>query len=149
MIIAVCGQKGGTGKTTTAYSIAAEMVSRGRKVLVVDADPQGSARTWVARALAEKHPAPTVIAMYETMYQPGQLEQFQGQFAVVVIDCPPGHAESERPVAIQRAALAVADLAILPGGRPHHEEEAAYEHRRRGARGVGECRSGGSQRGAP
>lgn len=116
MIIAVCGQKGGTGKTTTAYSIAAEMVSRGRKVLVVDADPQGSARTWVARALAEKHPAPTVIAMYETMYQPGQLEQFQGQFAVVVIDCPPGHAESERPVAIQRAALAVADLAILPCG---------------------------------
>jgi chromosome partitioning protein len=47
MIIAVCGQKGGTGKTTTAYSIAAEMVSRGRKVLLVDADPQGSARTWV------------------------------------------------------------------------------------------------------
>ena len=41
-VIAVLNQKGGTGKTTTAVSIAAGLAARGRRVLLVDADPQGS-----------------------------------------------------------------------------------------------------------
>jgi chromosome partitioning protein len=42
MIIAMSGQKGGSGKTTAAAAVAAEVVTRGCKVLLVDADPQGT-----------------------------------------------------------------------------------------------------------
>ena len=45
-VIAILNSKGGTGKTTLATNIAGCLHRRGHSVLIVDSDPQGSARDW-------------------------------------------------------------------------------------------------------
>lgn len=110
MIFAMTGQKGGIGKSTTAICIAAAAMDRGLRVLLVDADPQATVRTWGEVANEAGHPAPTVVAMGPTMHKPGQLRAIAEGYDLVVIDCPPRHGE------IQRSALMIADVAVLPSG---------------------------------
>jgi len=110
MIIAFCGQKGGIGKSTAAISLAVEAQRAGFTVALIDADPQGTVRTWFAAATEGGHPTPTVMAMGAGMHKPGQVPRLAVAFDLTLIDCPPRHGD------IQRSALMAADMAVLPCG---------------------------------
>ena len=56
-IIAMCNQKGGVGKTTTTINLAAALADYGRKILVVDFDPQGALSVNLA---SDYQDAPTI-----------------------------------------------------------------------------------------
>ncbi|CAN5799917.1 ParA family partition ATPase [soil metagenome] len=107
MRIALVSQKGGVGKSTLAISIAWELASRGGRVLVVDGDPQGTARVAAEVAIESgKHP-PGVVALGKDMCKPENLRRMD-RFDHVVIDTPAKLGD------VQRAALMIADVALVP-----------------------------------
>jgi chromosome partitioning protein len=110
MIVTLMGQKGGVGKSTTAICLGMAAFGRGLSTLLVDADPQGTLRTWSEVAAENQQPAPTVVSMGAAMHRPGQLDAVAKNYDWTFIDCPPRHGD------VQRSALMIADLAILPCG---------------------------------
>jgi len=109
-IITVCNQKGGSGKTTLSMHLAGTLARRKNKVLVVDADPQGTATRWAASA-DDDNPFPASVvglsAASEKVHR--EVKKFVENYDFIIIDCPPA-ADSPVP----QSALLIADLALVP-----------------------------------
>jgi chromosome partitioning protein len=103
--LALVAQKGGTGKTTLAVSLAVEAARQGLSVLVIDLDPQASACRWSDRRGED---IPAVIDA-----QPSRLPQALAKAAQAGIDL----AIVDTPARIEQAAAEAAkaaDLVLVP-----------------------------------
>lgn len=104
-IVAVAGQKGGVGKTTTAMSLAA-VAAEASNVLLVDVDPQASATWWAERASDR---LPFAFAADRDPAILRRLRQVT-DYDVIVVDTP-GSLEGQD---VLRTVLATCDFVVLP-----------------------------------
>jgi chromosome partitioning protein len=105
-VIAVCNQKGGSGKTTIAINLASAFANDGLGVLLLDLDLQGSAVDWssIRPAMA----SPFDVRGIDRPQLLRQARALRGEYDVVVIDCPPQYADTSS------AAVRVADFVLVP-----------------------------------
>lgn len=118
MIIAIVGEKGGTGKTTLAVNMAGLRATNGNDVLLIDADRQGTASYWseerdLTRESAQPNTAHSGLKSVEAIQKFGDslyrtALSMSGKFDDVIIDLPSGdHRELKN-------ALDVADVIVMP-----------------------------------
>jgi len=103
--LALLQQKGGVGKTTLALNLAAVVAQQGRKVLVIDADPQGSAQEWAA--VRTTAPLFTVSGMARPNLH-RDLPELARSYDLTIIDGAP------RGNDIARSAMLAADHILIP-----------------------------------
>ena len=108
MIVAFVNQKGGVGKTTLALHVAGAWAARGKRVVVVDADPQGSALDWSEQRAREGLPRLFGVLGLARDTLHIEAPEIARDVNHVVID------GSSRSAALMRSAMLAADLALVP-----------------------------------
>lgn len=105
MIIGLLNQKGGVGKTTLSVSLAASLARDGSRVLLIDADPQGSALDWAAARQTD--PLFSVVGLPRpTVHK--EIAQIGQGYDHIVIDGPP------RVTDLARSAIMASDVVLIP-----------------------------------
>jgi chromosome partitioning protein len=110
--IAFLTQKGGTGKTTLAASLAAAAANDGERVIALDLDAQGALTRWSERRESANAPGRVIVEPLERDRLPRLCAILEGLagvgFTLVVFDTPAGDNTTVRLVAER------ADLCLLP-----------------------------------
>lgn len=101
--ISVANQKGGVGKTTTAFTLARGFQILGFKTALIDCDPQGSARTW--KAANEGSPVPVFAVDRPVVHS--EIKNLD-HFDILVIDGAPTLKDMAASV------IKAADLVVIP-----------------------------------
>lgn len=105
MIIGVLNQKGGVGKTTLSVNLSAALSLMGKRTLLIDADPQGSALDWQASRKDES--LFSVVGMAKpTLHK--DLPDLASHYDAAVIDGPP------RVNDLARSAIMASDIVLIP-----------------------------------
>jgi chromosome partitioning protein len=109
-VISIFNSKGGSSKTTTCMSIAGEVARRGKKVMVVDSDPQQSATIWSGKS-PDSSPFPAAVMNFapygEKLHR--EIEKQLGNYDYILVDNP-GSLEARGA----HSGLLVSDLCIIP-----------------------------------
>lgn len=106
-VITLANQKGGCGKSTIVLNLAIELALQQYRVIVFDADPQGSCyETAEIRNDQEEMVSIKVAAIYENLYQ--AIEEYDKDYDFAVIDTPPHDNE------VVTVATVCSDIIIIP-----------------------------------
>ena len=116
--IAFLNQKGGVGKTTLAVHVADSLARSKQNVLLVDADPQGSALDWAAARLGD--PLFPVAGLPRASIHK-ELSKLAKGYEYVIIDGPP------RVYDVARSAIMASDVVLIPVQPSPYDVWAAKE----------------------
>jgi len=118
MIVGVLNQKGGVGKTTLSVNLAASLARKGGRVLLIDADPKGSALDWAA-ARVDK-PLFSVVGLPRASVH-REIDTLGADYDHVIIDGPP------RVTELARSAIMASDVILIPVQPSPYDVWAAQE----------------------
>lgn len=110
-VLTVAQQKGGAGKTTLTAHLAVALTAGGRKVALIDIDPQQSLTMWYRerqRLYGEDGSAGLLLNSVSGWRARAEVSRLAGDADILLIDSPP-HAETEARIAVRSA-----DLVIVP-----------------------------------
>lgn len=107
-LISMNNQKGGVGKTTLTMLLAGTWSRDGRKVLVVDADPQGTASQWCTASDDAPFPASVINLSSAGNKIHREIQKHVNIYDLILVDCPPS-------IELQaQSVLLIADIALVP-----------------------------------
>jgi chromosome partitioning protein len=109
-VVSIAQQKGGAGKTTLAIQLGVAWLAMGRRVAMLDIDPQASLFTWfnLRRRRQGDGEGRLVVQGLSGWRLGSELGRVRRECELVLVDSPP-HAETDA-----RGAIRAADLVLLP-----------------------------------